>query len=160
MKRIRSLKEVMDAKKKAKLLYRPKKKRVKKNKRKPIKFKKVAKKKVNKTPIVINRGDYINLYYQYLKTDTWKIKRDKVLKRADNKCEICKVKKATQVHHKTYTGVYLVSRTRIAGKEKLKDLIATCGVCHRAEHNLLTEEEIEIAVLELIKKDYNEDYKH
>ena len=147
----------MDAKPKHRKL---KKNNYKKKKHKPIKFKsvkkvtkKATKKKVNKTPIVINREDYINLYYQYLKTDTWKIKRDKVLKRADNKCEICKVKKATQVHHKTYTGVYLVSRTRIAGKEKLKDLIATCGVCHRAEHNLLTEEEIEIAVLELIKKD-------
>jgi len=157
MKRIRSLKEVMDAKPKHRKL---KKNSYKKKKHKPIKFKsvkkvtkKATKKKVNKTPIIINREDYINLYYEYLKTDTWKIKRDKVLKRADNKCEICKVKKATQVHHKTYTGVYLVSRTRIAGKEKLKDLIATCGVCHRAEHNLLTEEEIEIAVLELIKKD-------
>ena len=159
MKRIRSLKEVMDAKPKHRKL---KKNSYKKKKHKPIKFKsvkkvtkKATKKKVNKTPIIINREDYINLYYEYLKTDTWKIKRDKVLKRADNKCEICKVKKATQVHHKTYTGVYLVSRTRIAGKEKLKDLIATCGVCHRAEHNLLTEEEIEIAVLELIKKERN-----
>ena len=133
----------MDAKPKHRKL---KKKNYKKKKHKPIKFKKVVKKK--KPVKKVKRS-----YREYLKSDTWKIKRDKVLKRADNKCEICKVKKATQVHHKTYTGVYLVSRTRIAGKEKLKDLIATCGVCHRAEHNLLTEEEIEIAVLELIKKD-------
>jgi len=85
-------------------------------------------------------------YREYLKSDTWKIKRDKVIKRANNWCEICRVNRAWQVHHKTYKRIF---------RERLSDLIATCETCHKAEHNLLTEEEIEIAVLELIKKERN-----
>ena len=126
----------MDAKPKHRKL---KKNSYKKKKHKPIKFKKVVKKK--KPVKKVKRS-----YREYLKSDTQKIKRDKVIKRANNWCEICKVNRAWQVHHKTYKRIF---------RERLSDLIATCETCHKAEHNLLTEEEIEIAVLELIKKERN-----
>ena len=79
-------------------------------------------------------------YKEYLKSNTWKTKRDKVIKRANNKCEICKKNRAWQVHHKTYKRIF---------KERLCDLLATCGTCHRGEHDLLSDEEIEMAVLKL-----------
>ena len=82
-------------------------------------------------------------YAEYLKTDRWKQKRLKVLKRAKYKCEICKINQAWQVHHKNYKRIF---------KEKLTDLIAVCETCHKGEHNLLTEEEIELAVMDLVNK--------
>ncbi len=114
--------------------YRPKKKkrvRVKK-KYEPVKFKKVVKKKKKRS------------YKEYLKSNTWKLKRDKVIKRANGWCEICKINRAWQVHHKTYKRKY---------RERLCDLIATCEACHKAEHDLLTDEEVEMAVLELSKSE-------
>ena len=135
MKKIRSLKEVMDAKPKHRKL---KKGRYKKKKHKPIKFKKV--KKITKKKVIKKKRSY----KEYLKSDAWKIKRDKVIKRANSWCEICKVKRAWQVHHKTYKRIF---------RERLSDLIATCETCHKAEHNLLTDEEIETAILDLIKSE-------
>jgi hypothetical protein len=108
------------------------------------KKKKVVKKKVAKKPKIKDTRTFKEKYYDYLKSDSWKIKRDKVLKRAGNKCEICGKNRAYQVHHKTYKRVF---------RERLCDLSAICRVCHKSEHNLLSEEEIEIAVLELIKSD-------
>jgi len=135
MKKIRSLKEVMDAKPKHRKL---KKGRYKKKKHKPIKFKKV--KKITKKKVIKKKRSY----KEYLKSDTWKIKRDKVIKRAKNKCEICNTNRAWQVHHITYKRIFA---------ERLSDLIATCETCHKAEHNLLTDEEIETAILDLIKSE-------
>ena len=83
-------------------------------------------------------------YKKYLLSRAWKRKRDKVLKRANYKCQICKTRNAWQVHHKTYKRIF---------KERLSDLVAICGVCHQGEHDLLTDEQVEIAVLELIKSE-------
>ena len=145
MKKIRSLKEVTESKRKNKH-KKLKKGRYKKKKYKPIKFKrkKTSKKKATKKLKIKDTRTHKEKYYDYLKSDRWEIKRGKVLKRANNKCEICKMKRAYQVHHKTYKRVF---------RERPSDLLATCGVCHRAEHNLLTDEEVEIAVLELSKSE-------
>ena len=83
-------------------------------------------------------------YKEYLKSPEWKKLRELVLKRADNNCEICKAKKAWQVHHKTYKRIF---------RERLTDLIAVCGTCHREEHNLLNEQELEKAVNDLMKSE-------
>lgn len=82
-------------------------------------------------------------YKEYLLSSEWKSKRLKVLKQANYICEICGMKKAYQVHHKHYKNIY---------HEKLSDLIATCGVCHQAEHNLLSEDQIEKAINDLMIK--------
>lgn len=101
-----------------------------KHKKKPTKKSKV--KFQNKPTVKIYKD-----YKEYLQSKEWKTKRLKVLERANYICEICKTKKAYQVHHKTYKRIY---------KEKLSDLIATCGICHQAEHNLLSERQVEKAV--------------
>lgn len=84
-------------------------------------------------------------YKEYLSSPEWNLKRKKVLDRANYICEICKTKRAYQVHHKNYKRIY---------KEKLSDLIATCGICHQAEHNLLSEDQISEASQYLFDKKY------
>ena len=65
-------------------------------------------------------------YREYLKSDVWKKKREKVLKRDKYRCVHCG-NKATEVHHKVYT---------IWGKEKLKHLESICHTCHMNLHEL------------------------
>jgi len=151
MKKIKSLKEVTKFKRKNKH-KKLKKGRYKKKKYAPLKFKrKKAKKKtaillsfaVNKKRVV-DTHTFKEKYHDYLKSNIWKIKRGKVLKRANYKCELCKINRAWQVHHKNYNRVF---------KERLSDLTAICGTCHKGEHDLLTEEEIELKVIEMLKQE-------
>lgn len=65
------------------------------------------------------------IYSEYLKSTAWKLKRKLVLRRAKGMCEICKIKKAKQVHHLNYERL---------GKERLSDLRAVCWSCHRRIH--------------------------
>lgn len=81
-------------------------------------------------------------YGQYLLSPEWKKIRKRILKRANYKCEICKVMKAYQVHHKHYKNIF---------NEKDKDLIAVCGTCHQDKHKLLTDEQIEKRVNKLME---------
>lgn len=60
----------------------------------------------------------------YLKTDKWKIIRDKVLARDHETCQKCK-KNGWIVHHLTY------ARWR---NERLEDLITVCDECHDLIH--------------------------
>jgi len=60
-------------------------------------------------------------YCKFLKSDYWKKKRLKVLKKNKFKCFICGGR-AWQVHHKSYNNL---------GRESEKDLIALCGKCHK-----------------------------
>lgn len=110
-------------------------------KREATKKRKHKKKKIKK--LKVKPVQKYKDYKEYLTSKEWKIKRAKVLDRANHTCEICGIKKAYQVHHKTYKRIY---------KEKLTDLIATCGICHQAEHNLLSEEQIEKAVDDLMAR--------
>lgn len=70
-------------------------------------------------------------YKRYLKTLHWKQIREKVLQRANGKCEICGYEpwKPTglQVHHKTYKN---------RGNERLDDLVAVCPWCHQKVHGI------------------------
>jgi hypothetical protein len=65
-------------------------------------------------------------YNDYLRTDGWKRKRAKVLARAQNLCEGCREREATQVHHLTY---------RHRFDEFLFELVAVCDPCHTRLHN-------------------------
>ena len=82
-------------------------------------------------------------YKEYILSNEWSKLRFKVLKRAKGLCEVCKTNRAWQVHHKTYKRLF---------HEKLSDLIALCGTCHQDTHNLLTEEQIEMATEKLLIK--------
>ena len=63
-------------------------------------------------------------YQKYLQSDMWQQKRASVLKLAGYTCRRCGAR-ATEVHHETYKRLY---------KERLSDLTALCGPCHRKAH--------------------------
>lgn len=67
-------------------------------------------------------------YYDYLQSDSWKLKRQRVLWRDDFCCQFCSVVLTSEhlhVHHKTYDRIF---------KERLSDLLTLCEDCHRDEH--------------------------
>lgn len=69
--------------------------------------------------------DFRARYAEYLKSDAWRSKRAKVLKRAGSICEACLDNRATQVHHLTYDSIF---------NEFLFELVAVCGDCHGRLH--------------------------
>lgn len=64
-------------------------------------------------------------YLEYLESDAWKRRRDKVLNRADGTCEGCLENEATVVHHLTYEHMF---------DELLFELVALCSKCHDRCH--------------------------
>lgn len=64
-------------------------------------------------------------YYEYLKSDEWRAKRDLVLQRDNFTCQKCKLVPADDVHHITYRSIF---------KELLDDLISVCRDCHIELH--------------------------
>ena len=75
-------------------------------------------------------------YDQYMESDEWRSRRNKVLKRAGGTCEGCLERPATQVHHLNY---------RRLGEEMLFDLVAVCDECHAICHPPEEEDESEAA---------------
>lgn len=65
------------------------------------------------------------LYADYLKSRQWADRREKVLRRAQFRCEGCGDQPATEVHHLTYEHVT---------QEFLFELIALCRGCHERLH--------------------------
>lgn len=66
-----------------------------------------------------------DVYPEYLKSETWKAKREKVLRRDNYICQGCLETKATCVHHLTYERV---------GEELMLDLVSLCEQCHDSIH--------------------------
>ena len=64
-------------------------------------------------------------YDLYLRSPEWAERRRLVLERASGRCEGCRKRGATQVHHLTYTHV---------GNELLFELVAICRSCHERIH--------------------------
>lgn len=83
-------------------------------------------------------------YKEYLKSQQWDSRRREKLKRAGYKCEKCTTTKNLHVHHKTYKRIF---------KEKMSDLIVLCSICHGLYHKKFTEEEIQLMILEMQKKE-------
>ena len=67
------------------------------------------------------REELLVEYSEYLKSDKWKEKRKRVLKRDNYICKACERNKATQVHHISYQFIY---------DEPLFDLVSVCIPCH------------------------------
>lgn len=65
-------------------------------------------------------------YEEYLDSPEWARKRGLIFARANGRCEGCGDRRATQVHHLTYTHV---------GRELLFQLVAVCRDCHEAIHH-------------------------
>lgn len=65
-------------------------------------------------------------YRRYLKTDVWKRRREKHLKFARNRCQVCNADgPELNVHHRTYER---------RGYESAADLIVLCKECHSLFH--------------------------
>jgi 5-methylcytosine-specific restriction endonuclease McrA len=70
-------------------------------------------------------------YREYLQSDEWIEKRDRILKRDKYQCQKCHAP-ARDVHHLTY------ARVR---RERDEDLISVCRNCHQFEHQRMTIDE-------------------
>jgi 5-methylcytosine-specific restriction endonuclease McrA len=69
---------------------------------------------------------------EYLKTREWRVRRNRALIRAGNRCQVCgKANLQLDVHHNSYERY---------GEEQLSDLIALCRSCHRRFHGIQPEE--------------------
>ena len=64
-------------------------------------------------------------YQEYLDSDEWKARSERILVSSNWECQQCHKYEATQVHHLTYARV---------GNELDEDLIALCSRCHRHQH--------------------------
>lgn len=63
-------------------------------------------------------------YQQYLQSDLWKSIRGRVLAKQPE-CRICRLRKATEIHHRSYKTEYLTG-------EKTSQLIPICRSCHES----------------------------
>jgi len=71
------------------------------------------------------RGEWWDLYQQYITSDQWKETRRKRLDFDGFVCQMCSVVSDLQVHHIHYKNV---------GNEQLDDLITVCKSCHEKIH--------------------------
>lgn len=60
-------------------------------------------------------------YTDYLQSPEWRAKREKALRFAGYRCQLCNSPKNLQVHHRTYERL---------GNERLSDLTVLCADCH------------------------------
>jgi 5-methylcytosine-specific restriction endonuclease McrA len=85
--------------------------------------------KINEYRLVQKELRYQNklLWYtdasEYYKSEKWKLKTKKVLKRDNYLCQCCLERQAVQVHHTTYEHYR---------NEPLFELISICVICHEA----------------------------
>ena len=71
------------------------------------------------------RKKRVDSYGDYLSSDIWKKKRNKVMERANGICEGCGDSPAVEVHHISYEHVE---------HEFLFELVAVCSECHDRIH--------------------------
>jgi len=69
-------------------------------------------------------------FQEYRLTPEWRARRNRVLLRAGNRCELCYASGLIDVHHRTYDRY---------GDELHNDLIALCRPCHQRQHGILPE---------------------
>jgi len=67
------------------------------------------------------KQSFFNAHNNYLKSPTWKEKRDEVLKRDNYLCQSCLKARATEVHHLSYAHWQ---------QEPLFELVSICHECH------------------------------
>ena len=64
-------------------------------------------------------------YREYLESVEWKEKRDKAVKAAGGRCQVCNSRIRLDVHHRTYRRIF---------KEEIGDLVVLCRRCHTVFH--------------------------
>ena len=73
----------------------------------------------------VERQEWWDQYDEYLATDEWHQKRERVLRRDKYLCQGCLERQAAHVHHLTYERLF---------NELLCDLVSLCVPCHRLCH--------------------------
>jgi chlorite dismutase len=69
------------------------------------------------------------LYQVYLRSNAWRHKRQRIIKRANGRCETCRnTTNRLEVHHYDYSNL---------GNEPECDLFAVCNYCHKRIHNVI-----------------------
>lgn len=66
------------------------------------------------------------IYEEYINSDLWKIRRERILLRDGYQCRMCGSGKQLRVHHIRYPAIY--------GTEPDEDLVTLCDACHRKVH--------------------------
>ena len=64
-------------------------------------------------------------FQDYIKSEKWKLLKEKRLEKDEFKCVLCKSKEKLVCHHLTYMRLY---------KEEINDLITLCSRCHKRIH--------------------------
>ena len=75
----------------------------------------------------IRQEEWRAKYEQYLMSEAWMLKREKVFERCKGICDGCRENKATAVHHLTYEHL---------GNELLWELAGVCRDCHERAHSI------------------------
>lgn len=76
----------------------------------------------------ISKQPHSRQYVSYIQSPQWRQLRLAHIEGVDGICEICKFRKAIQVHHWNY---------RNLGQERPEDLCAVCLTCHHHLHAIL-----------------------
>lgn len=66
-------------------------------------------------------------YQEYLKTEHWQTRRERALRFAGHRCQICNCNGRLQVHHNTYERL---------GRELDRDLLVVCEAHHEMIHGI------------------------
>jgi len=82
-----------------------------------------------KTFKIIPKKNFIN-YNDQLKDKRWKKLANKIRKRDNYTCQLCRSHEHLQVHHKKYI------KGRLAWEYDEENLITLCSECHKKVHNL------------------------
>ena len=64
-------------------------------------------------------------YYEYIKSPQWYARTEQVRLRLDGLCEVCELRWATEVHHRSYANL---------GNERDEELLSVCHFCHGMIH--------------------------
>ena len=64
-------------------------------------------------------------YRDYLHSFAWKHKREKALRRAGRRCQVCNSPSRLELHHRDYSNLF---------HERNEDLIVLCHTCHAMFH--------------------------
>lgn len=82
-----------------------------------------------KFPVTCTTGEVVSNYKDYLKTEHWKLMRQRMRKVKNNQCcFICKDTEKLDVHHRYYENL---------GNEHTKELMFLCRSCHYSVHERL-----------------------
>jgi 5-methylcytosine-specific restriction endonuclease McrA len=77
-------------------------------------------------------------YAEYLKTEHWREVRERALRLAGHKCDLCSKTQYLRVHHRTYEH---------RGFEFDEDVRVLCDDCHKTHHNVMPEPPPDIEII-------------